>query len=448
MYRTTQSKAWSLKRSVFLPVLMRLDEFRPVGRVFRLVYRALARIIAWNLRHTDVRNIYLRRGIAKCEFMPFLSDIDMLVITGTDSGKKCVEKKLKRIRSLVPMLEPQSPVITIAEFNAWTKQTCFAENRSFLYRVLEARETWESLYSRDNDNPLERMREFESNEIKTVIFSEILFWHRIVVSEYSSYRLGNCGQYGYVQRKRFCWIFMKATTELYNFLQALRHRCMPQYTRREIIRSAIGELDDRRWADLFRNNLMIIDNQFDSSKSDSYLDESMSFLSYVYGELHALMKDMIDDTEFSCWLIENCRTPEVINASAYHAVDLDNLPGLRLPGYSNVVAVYIASQQQTNREHRVLVVLVLKSLKVESLESIDRVMDPVVQILASRDIRRDQIEVDLVDQYGFGCFGVIRNTGPKGIKPMTEITPCFLPTLFHRIFIAASTKENIQAVTV
>ena len=334
------------------------------------------------------------------------------------------------------MLETQSPVVTLAEFNTWTERGRFAENRSFLYRILEARETWETLYSLDKDNPLERTREFEMNEVIAVIFSEILFWHRIVITEYTSYRLGSFRQHGYVQHKRFCWIFMKATTELYNFLRALRGRCPPQFTRREIIRTAIDELEDRKWVELFKNNLMIIDNQFDSSQSVKYLNESILFLSYVYKELYKLMTKMIDDVVLTSWLKANRHITDARKAQVYHAVDLNDLPVIRLSGDDNVAAVYVTPQLQSNSKYRVLIVIVLKSLKTDSLKSIERVLDSIVQILGTRDVMHDQVEIDLVDQYGFGCFGVIRNSGPKGMKPMTEVDPCFLPPLYDRLFIA------------
>jgi hypothetical protein len=378
--------------------------------------------------------------------MPFLSDIDLVVVTDTVQDKERVEARLGKIRHLIPMLEPQSPVVTLAEFHGWMEQGRFAENRSFLYRILEARETWEMLYSRDNDNPLKSTRKLERNEIIAVIFSEILFWHRIVITEYTRYHLGDSRPPGYVESKRFCWIFMKATTELYNFLQALQEQRAPIFTRRQIIKAAIEGSVDRRWVKLFKYNLMIIDNQFDPGQSNDYLDDSMSCLSFLYGELHKQMASMLDENvEFIDWLQNNRHKTTGISVPEYHAVDLDNLPVIRLQDDETATAVYITPQLRSNSRHKVLVIFVLQSLKIDSLESVERGMDVITEFLAPRGVKRDQIEIELVDRYGFGCFGIARKAGPEGLLALSEDSSDYLRTLYDRIFIAGAATESSQA---
>ena len=76
----------------------------------------LARLAARLLRGPGVRFIFLRRGLAKEEFMPFLSDIDITVITDNDASKMRAENKLRKLTRFLPMLEVQSPVLTMKEF--------------------------------------------------------------------------------------------------------------------------------------------------------------------------------------------------------------------------------------------------------------------------------------------------------------------------------------------
>ena len=444
-----QDDGWSVKHGLLLPVLMHLDQIKPVGHVFRSIYRTSALVIAWLLRQPGVRNIYLRRGIAKNEFMPFLSDIDMLVITDSVPDKEKVEARLKRLRRLVPMLEPQSPVVTLAEFHGWQEPGIFADNRSFLYRVLEARATWETLYSRDNDNPLEKTRKLERNEIIAVIYSEILFWHRIVVTEYTSYHLGKHRPYGLAKRKRFCWIFMKATTELYNFLHSLQHRHDPLYTRRQAIGFAIDEMTGSRWAQLFESSLMMLDNQFDPRHSDSYLEEAFSHLSFVYGEFYKLMSMMLDEhAPFLVWLRDHCRRTGSGIAPDYHAVDLDSLSEVRIPDDENVAAICAARQPRSNPVFKVLLIFVLKSLSRASGESIGVAVDIIAIRLMATGINRDQIEVELVDQYGYRCFATARQTGPKVTIAKRGDGSFLLPSLYDRMFVAGLQGATVQTANI
>ena len=51
---------------------------------------------------------------------PFLSDIDITVITDGQDSKLRAEKHLQRLQKYLPMLETQSPVLTIKEFESWS----------------------------------------------------------------------------------------------------------------------------------------------------------------------------------------------------------------------------------------------------------------------------------------------------------------------------------------
>jgi predicted nucleotidyltransferase len=443
-----QRSGWSLKYSLVLPVLIRLEQIRPVGRLFRSAYRAGALGVARSLRQPGVRNIYLRRGIAKNEFMPFLSDIDLLVITDSGAVKQTVEARLRNLRRLMPMLEPQSPVVTLEEFHDWQQPAMFCENRSFLYRILEARGTWETLYSRDNDNPLDSTREFGRNEIIAVVFSEILFWHRIVVTEYTAYRLGSRQASGLARRKRFCWIFMKATTELHNFLQALQNDSEPLYTRRQIIESVIGESGNSRWTRLFRNNLSIINDHFDLRQSEEYLFEAISYLSSVYREFDNLMSGMLaEDVEFMDWVQTHCCIAGSPAVPDFHPVDLDGLTDLRLPDDVNLAAVCVAPLPESNHRHKVLVVFVLRSTAQASLATIENALGVITDHLLLQGIRRDQLDIDLVDYSGFRCFGIARQTGKNVILAPHEDRVSLLPPLHARMFAARSRNARVQTTS-
>ena len=119
--------------------------------------------------------VFLHRGMAKAEFMPFLSDTDITVITDGQASKLRVKAHLQRLQKNLPILESLSPVLTLKEFEPWSDPEAFADRLSFLYRLVEARNTWTPFYEDGTQSPLERIRPLDRVETLATMRSEILF---------------------------------------------------------------------------------------------------------------------------------------------------------------------------------------------------------------------------------------------------------------------------------
>ena len=70
--RDTRVPRSSPGRDLIRAILVRADMIPPLAATFRWAYRLIARQIARLLRGPGVHFVFLRRGLAKAEFMPFL----------------------------------------------------------------------------------------------------------------------------------------------------------------------------------------------------------------------------------------------------------------------------------------------------------------------------------------------------------------------------------------
>ena len=144
-----------MKRRVY-SLLIHAGSLSAVDWLYRLLYRFVVRLTVAGLRREPaVRCIYARRGFAKNEYVPLLSDIDLTLIVDPEDARRRVAGRFQALRRVFRVLEPQCPIYTPGEFRSLMDPANFPGNRSFLFRILEAPHTWRLLFRRGEADLLE-----------------------------------------------------------------------------------------------------------------------------------------------------------------------------------------------------------------------------------------------------------------------------------------------------
>jgi glycosyltransferase involved in cell wall biosynthesis/predicted nucleotidyltransferase len=407
----------SVKRDFVLPILVRLDGFAPLGALFRWAYRACAALIARSLRGPGVKFIFLRRGIAKQEFMPFLSDVDLTVIVDEETSKPDVEAKLRRLAEHIPIMEALSPVVTMEEFRSWSDQSRFTRHRSFLFRLVEARRSWVALYEDGTANPLDAIRSLSGPEVMAAVLSEAMFWHAIVAREYSHWVLSPRLPQDAFTLKRYSWIMLKATAELWNLCGALRDHEALLFSRREVIMTASRDEDSARWTAFLGQSSALLDNRLGLRDTLTYIDEAHAFLSTLYARFEPVMRGLLEgETERARELRRLCVPRPVKAPPDLEPIELEGLPRLSGDLDPGIVAVLAAPRPIEGFDSKVVIVIVLRSLEAPPLTSIDAVRDQVYEHLEGQGVGRDEIDALLVDYEANRCFGI-----PGGLAPTARV---------------------------
>ncbi|HJX54702.1 MAG TPA: hypothetical protein VJ801_18185 [Polyangia bacterium] len=118
----------------------------PVAGVYRAVYRALVAIAVRRLRRfSSLRAVYLRRGLAKGEGVPGISDIDLAVVGEWDAaGRKDVTESYCRLARLCPLYDQ-----TIGVYTPESIAKLFRTDPFHRHRLTEGRREWRLLFGDD-----------------------------------------------------------------------------------------------------------------------------------------------------------------------------------------------------------------------------------------------------------------------------------------------------------
>jgi glycosyltransferase involved in cell wall biosynthesis len=400
----------SLRRQLILPALVRADRQKGISVAFRRLYIDLSRLIAWLVNGRGVRCVYLRRGMAKEEFMPLLSDIDVTVITDSADSKSRIERRVRALTKVVPMLEAQTPVLTLEEFESWSAQRNFAAHRTFLYRLIEAQHTWKALYSADEYDPLANIRQLNRAEIIATVQSEILFWNAIVVREYSDFHLNqDCPRNTFVL-KRSAWLFMKATAELSNFEAVFRDHEALLFSRREILE--LAEKSGSR-SEFYSRGKRLLDNQMDFDEMPRYLNDAHACLSEVYQRFHGVMSRMLDNEPNLIRELNSFTADAKIPVRPeYFPISMDELPDISAYSAASILAVCLSPLRLDNKEQKAVLVVVIESLETPPLTEIERIRRLISRALEAQGVRYSELCVDIIDFHGYLCFGSSPSLAP------------------------------------
>ncbi|MDH3691977.1 MAG: hypothetical protein OEU36_21255, partial [Gammaproteobacteria bacterium] len=143
--------------------------FQLYRSIYALVIRTAVRMLA---AEPTVRAIYLRRGYAKGEWLPGLSDLDFQVIVdGLDNKNQ--ERLLRKYSRFSRLAVLPDEILAIQEGKTLLDQL---ENPRKKYRLMEGRATWKLLYGKDY---IAELPELAVEDMVSGLHSEIAVWWTI-----------------------------------------------------------------------------------------------------------------------------------------------------------------------------------------------------------------------------------------------------------------------------
>lgn len=147
--------------------------FPPLDKLYRLIYSlVVAAAVRLLSNEAVVQSLYLRRGYAKGEWLPGLSDLDFLVVVDSldDESEKRLLRKYSRFARLT--LLPDE-ILEIREQKSFINQLHDPLKK---YRLMEGKETWKLLFGRDL---LAELPELGLEEITCGLYAEAAIWWAI-----------------------------------------------------------------------------------------------------------------------------------------------------------------------------------------------------------------------------------------------------------------------------
>ena len=210
----------------------------PLIGIYRAIYGLLIRAAVWRLKQaTQVRAIYLRRGLAAGQGVPGISDIDLAAVGDWDTEAQTrVTESYQRLARWCPLYDPTVGVYTpdsIAEL--------FASDPFHRHRLAEGQREWKLLFGDDCLSHLEAIPEEEASfgyeaELK-------LWWSYFARWAYSSDEPRDP-----IFLNSLCY---KVAAECFRMVCGLRGKAVPN-SRQRAIEEAIGEASGETGAFLAR----------------------------------------------------------------------------------------------------------------------------------------------------------------------------------------------------
>ena len=444
---------YHLKKSVtvrdhLLSILLRFSKLRAVNSAFKKTYLIIIRLVSLKLKTiSGVEFIYLRRGVAKDEFMPLLSDIDITVITRDVASREKANKILKKISKIMPVIEPLSNAMTLDEFNSIFKKD-FSRNKSFLYRFFEGKNTWKTLHANQPSDPLKNIEMPDEDHIRALVMSEIFYWHGIVISEYTAYHMRRDHKLNYFRSKRLCWVFMKATTELTNFVGCFSNIENLKFFRAQILRTAYNELKVAGWDSLSNKNMMILANRFDPKEAEEYLKQAFEYLSLLYEHLFRLLASAIEhDWKTVEWYRSNCLFNCTDQIPAPHAVELNKISLGETYEVDNLSSVYLTPLPCNNSNAKVLIVFVIDALNSVNRKDMLQLLHSLQEQFKFQNILPSEISLDMVDRFGFLSFSTPHQFGLQStciFKKNLDCRPSLYEMISDRSLSRRGCMENVR----
>lgn len=247
---------------------------------FLQIYRAIYALVIYSAvllfrRYPAIKAIYLRRGVAKEEILPGISDIDFgVVVEGMDEKEKkelsLTYKKFARITKL-----PDQAFLEIYEEENFLN---YFENTRRRYRFMEAKATWKLLYGKDY---LAECKAYPLEEIYGGLYNEIKVWWTLF-----SWRLlqATKNHDDVAIRNNVCY---KTVSEIIKISLAFNHRILT-FNRDESLELAKAFLSEKekelvnRLESIARKRFVINDKEI--------LDDTTKFLLKYLDHFHAELR--------------------------------------------------------------------------------------------------------------------------------------------------------------
>ena len=195
--------------------LVLATSFPPFLQIYRLLYAFVIRLtLRIFRRYPTIKAVYLRRGSAKGEILPLVSDIDFAVIgEPMDEGDKNelydAYDRLARITTLLDQ--------TLEVYDEETFYNNYETNDYFQYRFMEGKETWKLLYGKDY---LADLPALPLGKMYGGFYTEIKVWWTVFAWKFFQSRKYNAEA---VSRNNTCY---KAVSEILKMNLALNYETL------------------------------------------------------------------------------------------------------------------------------------------------------------------------------------------------------------------------------
>jgi hypothetical protein len=248
--------------------------FPPFLQIYRLFYGIVIHMtLRVFKRYPFIKSVYLRRGGAKGEILPLISDIDFAVIgeKTNEEDKKELFRDYNTLAKITTLLDQ-----TLEVYDEETLYKHYETNDYFQYRFMEGKETWKLLYGKDY---LKELPALPVEKMYGGFYTEIKVWWSLF-----AWRLFQARKYGEeaLTRNNICY---KAVSEILKMNLALNQSTLTFDRRETIERSkALFSGKDREFLEKLEN---MEEKRFridDVGIVDETKDFIILFLDRFYGE--------------------------------------------------------------------------------------------------------------------------------------------------------------------
>lgn len=238
--------------------------FPPFLQLYRILYQAAAALAVRMFRHYGaVRSIYMRRGGARGDILPLVSDIDFAVITGpmSDADRADLYDEYESLVRRTTVLDKSLELYSEEEFFRDFERDDYAR-----FRFTEGKRTWRLVYGRDY---VKELPDLSPDELASGLFTEIKVWWALFGWRFFQARKYNDET---VTRNNVCF---KTVGEVLRMDLALRGKGLAQ-SRLEAFEKAVPLLNDS--ARSFVRLVEGIPKTRYRLRRESLVEETMGFL--------------------------------------------------------------------------------------------------------------------------------------------------------------------------
>lgn len=238
--------------------------FPPFIKIYRLFYELVIHLaIRIFKKYPEINAVYLRRGSAKGEILPLISDIDFAVIVNgiNEEDRKELLNNYDRLAKATTLLDK-----TLEVYDKETFFNNYEINNYFQYRFMEGKETWKLLYGEDY---LAELPELPIEKMYGGFFTEIKVWWTIFEWSFFQNRKYN---HESITRNNICY---KTVSEILKMNLALNEGIL-EFSRKNALELSIHSFKEKELN--FLKKLENISRKNFRPNESNILDESKNFL--------------------------------------------------------------------------------------------------------------------------------------------------------------------------
>ncbi|HWP93459.1 MAG TPA: hypothetical protein VNN20_14800 [Thermodesulfobacteriota bacterium] len=265
-------------RKVSIKLLIRrfvlATSFPPFLQIYRAIYALVIRVtLGVFKKYPQIKAVYLRRGGAKGEILPLVSDVDFAVIGErlNEEDERELHQEYNRLVQVTTLLDR-----TLEFYDEGTFYNQYQTNDYFQYRFMEGKKIWKLLYGKDY---LADLAELPIEKMYGGFFTEIKVWWSLFAWRFFQARKYNDEA---VTRNNACY---KTVSEILKMNLALNHGIL-EFDRKKALELSSPQFKGKELA--FLSKLEKKAKVRFRSDEPSILDEAndfvISYLDHFYGE--------------------------------------------------------------------------------------------------------------------------------------------------------------------